>query len=165
MFLHVSECVFLSYKVPFWSFRAVCFSLTLSCVCIHVHVVCVCASCRPHQPPRAPQSCVCVNVLWCVCVRSLFLCNTFRGPFWSGQHLSPAPIRLSLLTLSFTLERERRSEKKEEVGGGAVEITGCCLRRGSEKKEQGVRKGGKYGREKVFAVRISCNTGNVARVA
>lgn len=75
------------------------------------------------------------------------------------QHFSEAPsgldntspfasIRLSLLTLSFTLERGSEKRGGGLRGGAAVEITGCCLRRGSEEREKrggqpGVREGGR----------------------
>lgn len=110
---------------------AKCFSMTRSCVCIRVHgvcvCVCVCVGVCCVDPFNHPLHLECTSVLMScgvcmsVCVHSLFLCNTFRGPFWSGQHLSPAPIRPSLLTLSFTLERERRSEKKREKVGWGVQ--------------------------------------------
>lgn len=117
---HGAKCVLLSQKV-----------LDIDIiVCIHV---CMCVSAC-----LCVCVCMCFCICVCVCVCSLFLCNTFRGPFWSGQHLARAPIRLSLLTLSFTLERG--SEKKEEVGGGGSGNNRLLSPEGLWKKEQGVRK-------------------------
>jgi len=153
MFLHLSPGSF----GMFWFIRAVCFYGTQH-VSWSICMFWACGSLYVDPiKPSTPQLSVCA----CVSARC-FYATLSEAP--SGlDNTSPL-----LLSVSHSFHPPAEGEKKQKPetgvdGGGAVEITGCCLRRGSEKKkEQGVRKGG---RGKVFAECISYNTGNVTCVA